>query len=76
MNLSLTQQSYGKSSVKLSRVTRDGDQHYFVQLTADVLLDGDFEAAYARGDNANVVPPRYDEEHRLCDGEDPWRYRY
>ena len=56
MDLSLTQQSYGKSSVKLSRVTRDGDQHYFVQLTADVLLDGDFEAAYARGDNANVVP--------------------
>ena len=56
MNLTLTQQSYGKSSVKLSRVTRDGDQHYFVQLTADVLLDGDFEAAYARGDNANVVP--------------------
>ena len=56
MNLSLIQQSYGKSCVRLSHLTREGDQHHFVQLTAEVLLDGDFDAAYSEGNNANVVP--------------------
>lgn len=56
MSISLTKQSYGKSNVCLSYVTRREDRHDFVQLTVDVALEGDFETAYSAGDNSKVVP--------------------
>lgn len=56
MSISLSKQSYGKSQVCLSYVTRSEDRHDFVQLTVDVALEGDFEAAYFAGDNSQVVP--------------------
>jgi len=52
----LSDQSYGKSQVRLTRVDRDGDRHNLVQLTAQILLEGDFDNAYVEGDNTNVVP--------------------
>jgi len=56
MSISLSKQSYGKSQVCLSYVTRGEDRHDFVQLTVDVALEGDFVAAYSAGDNSQVVP--------------------
>ncbi|MGB6044788.1 MAG: urate oxidase [Pirellulales bacterium] len=49
-------QSYGKSRVRLTRVTRKGDRHFIIELTADIRLDGDFNATYETGDNSSVVP--------------------
>jgi urate oxidase len=35
---------------------RQGAQHQVIELTATVLLEGDFEEAYIDGDNRNVLP--------------------
>jgi urate oxidase len=48
-------QSYGKSQVRLSRITRQAERHKFIELTCWIELEGDFEAAYTRGDNSLVV---------------------
>lgn len=47
---------YGKSGIRLVRVTRDGQRHTFTDLTVDVWLQGDFEAAHVAGENRNVLP--------------------
>jgi urate oxidase len=49
-------QSYGKSRVRLTKVDRDTDVHQLTELSVDVELDGDFNAAYTRGDNSLVIP--------------------
>ena len=49
-------QSYGKSRVRLTKVDRDTDVHQLTELSVDVELDGDFDAAYTRGDNSLVIP--------------------
>lgn len=49
-------QSYGKSRVRLTKVDRDTAVHQLTELTVDVELDGDFHAAYNRGDNTLVLP--------------------
>lgn len=48
-------QSYGKSRVRLTKVNRDTAVHQITELSVDVELDGDFDAAYTRGDNSKVV---------------------
>lgn len=52
----LLQQSYGKSSVRLTKLKRDDEQHQLVEASVDVELDGDFGAAYTDGDNSLVLP--------------------
>jgi urate oxidase len=52
---------YGKSRVRLSRVTRtkdeaDGERHEFNEWTVYVMLYGDFEASYTDADNSDVLP--------------------
>jgi urate oxidase len=47
---------YGKSRVRLSRITRKGDQHEFVEWTVQVLLEGDFETAFTEADNSSILP--------------------
>jgi urate oxidase len=49
-------QSYGKSRVRLTKVYRETAFHEVVELSVDVELDGDFDAAYTRGDNSRVIP--------------------
>ncbi len=49
-------QSYGKSRVRLTKVFRDSSVHEICELSVDVELDGDFDAAYTRGDNSRVIP--------------------
>lgn len=47
---------YGKSRVRLSRITRHGDRHDFNEWKVQVLLEGDFESSYADADNSKVLP--------------------
>ncbi|HVC47652.1 MAG TPA: urate oxidase [Terracidiphilus sp.] len=47
---------YGKSRVRLSRITRHADRHDFQEWTVHVLLEGDIEASYTAADNSNVLP--------------------
>ena len=47
---------YGKSRVRLMRLTRHTGHHDLDEWTVQVLLSGDFEAAHTVGDNANILP--------------------
>lgn len=51
----LSGQSYGKSNVRLTKVTRHADRHDLVELAIDVQLEGDFAESYLSGDNRKVV---------------------
>ncbi|HEY1985760.1 MAG TPA: urate oxidase [Terracidiphilus sp.] len=47
---------YGKSRVRLSRITRLGDRHEFQEWTVRVLLNGDFESSFTAADNSKILP--------------------
>jgi urate oxidase len=47
--------NYGKSRVRLVKVTRHPDRHELTDLTVDVALEGEFDAAHVRGDNAGLL---------------------
>jgi urate oxidase len=47
---------YGKSAIRLFKVHRGDGSDEVSDLTVQVLLTGDFEAAHVRGDNAAVIP--------------------
>ena len=55
MTAELQSQSYGKSRVRLSHITRNGPWHEFIEITAAIALDGDFSPAYIAGDNRQIV---------------------
>jgi urate oxidase len=46
---------YGKSAIRLVKVVRGPDRHEVRDLTVAIALEGEFEASYIAGDNANVV---------------------
>jgi urate oxidase len=46
---------YGKSRVRLMKILRDGDVHTIKELSARVLLEGDFDRSYTHAENAQVV---------------------
>jgi urate oxidase len=47
---------YGKSRVRLSRITRNADRHEFNEWTVHVMLYGDFDASFTEADNSKVLP--------------------
>jgi urate oxidase len=47
--------NYGKSEVRLVKVVRHPDRHDLRDLTVDVALEGDFEVAYVKGENAGLL---------------------
>lgn len=51
----VTRNAYGKSRVRLTKVTREGDRHDLKELSVDILLEGDFLDTYVSGDNTKVV---------------------
>jgi urate oxidase len=55
MSIVLGQSGYGKSEVRLVKVTRRAGGHDLRDLTVDVMLEGDFDAAYVKGDNTGLV---------------------
>jgi urate oxidase len=54
--MALGANSWGKTGVRLSKVVRGQDGDDFIDLTVQVLLDGDVAAAHVEGDNSGVVP--------------------
>ena len=52
----LGENQYGKSRVRLSRITRHGDRHIFQEWSVRVLLQGDFESSFTQADNSKVLP--------------------
>ena len=47
---------YGKSRVRLSRITRLGDRHDFQEWAVQILLRGEFDASFTDADNSSVLP--------------------
>lgn len=52
----LAQSNYGKSRVRLFRVTREPGRHLVSDLTVDVAFDGPYRDVHLSGDNAAVLP--------------------
>lgn len=55
MSHELTYNCYGKSRVRLTKVVRKTNVHELYEIDAQVLLEGDFAAAYTHADNQLVV---------------------
>src|ERR1700676_2926572 len=47
---------YGKSRVRLSRITRHGKRHDFQEWNVRVLLKGNFDDSFTNADNSQVLP--------------------
>lgn len=47
--------SYGKSKVRLTKLTRGKDRHELKEISVDIQLEGEFEQSYTLGDNSMVV---------------------
>ncbi|MBX3015931.1 MAG: urate oxidase [Caldilineaceae bacterium] len=56
MTIHLSQNRYGKSDVRVVKVTRNGQEHRLQELTVKVLLSGEFSDTYLTGDNSAVLP--------------------
>jgi urate oxidase len=56
MKINLIQDSYGKSAIRLAKVTRHKDGHDFKEIHVNIQLEGDFETVYTEGSNKNVLP--------------------
>ena len=56
MAIRLGENNYGKSHVRLLRVTRQEGRHDIKELTLAIQFEGDFEAAHAKGDNRKILP--------------------
>src|SRR6266403_6267583 len=56
MAIRLGENNYGKSHVRLLRVTRQEGRHDVKELTLAIQLEGDFEAAHTKGDNRKILP--------------------
>src|ERR1700684_2696933 len=52
----LTSNRYGKSRVRLMRVTKHENHHDLDEWTVQVLLTGDFDTAHTHGDNSKILP--------------------
>jgi urate oxidase len=56
MTIRLGKNNYGKSRVRLLRVTRQEDRHDIKELTLAIQFEGDFDAAHTKGDNRKILP--------------------
>jgi urate oxidase len=55
MTFVLSQSSYGKSEIRLVKVKRTPGRHELCDVTVDVALEGDFDAAHSEGDNRALL---------------------
>lgn len=55
MSIVLSQSGYGKSEIRLVKVSRRARGHDLRDVTVDVGLEGDFDAAYIAGDNTGLL---------------------
>lgn len=52
----LAANNYGKSQVRLVRVTRHAQQHELKDISVDIQFEGDFDPVHTHGDNSKVLP--------------------
>jgi len=52
----LAENKYGKSRVRVMRVRRGPNSHELSEWSVQVLLEGDFETCFAKGDNSKILP--------------------
>jgi urate oxidase len=52
----LAANSYGKSSVRLTKVVRGAARHTLLEMTVDILLGGGFQRVYTDGENDLCIP--------------------
>jgi urate oxidase len=52
----LTRTAYGKSRIRVVRLTRRADRHDLTDLTVAIRFHGDYDASYTDGDNREVLP--------------------
>src|SRR4051812_44761440 len=52
----LADSAYGKSAVRLVKVSRRGDRHDLKELTVSIRFEGDYEQSYTEGENSGVLP--------------------
>jgi urate oxidase len=55
MSAVLRRSSYGKSQVRLTKVTRHASRHDLKELCLAIRLEGDFDASYTHGDNRRII---------------------
>jgi urate oxidase len=56
VSIRLGQNNYGKSRVRLLRVTHREDKDEIKELTLAIRFEGDFETAHTEGDNSKILP--------------------
>jgi urate oxidase len=54
--ITLAENSYGKTSVRVMKVKRDRPLHTVWEWKVEVLLSGDFESCFTAGDNSAILP--------------------
>jgi urate oxidase len=54
--IELSENRYGKSRVRLMKVTRHDHGHDLREWTVQILLKGDFDSAHLDGDNSKILP--------------------
>jgi urate oxidase len=52
----LVETAYGKSRVRLVKVSRRGDRHDLRDMTIAIRFEGDYDSSYTEGDNSGVLP--------------------
>lgn len=56
MSIKLSSNNYGKSRVRLVRITRGEEAHHLKDISLDIQFEGDFEEVHTHGDNRKVLP--------------------
>src|SRR5882762_2770269 len=56
MPIVLSGNNYGKSRVRVVKVTRRQDRHDLAEIAVNVQFEGDFDAVHTAGDNSAVLP--------------------
>jgi len=56
MSVVIAHNNYGKSRVRLVKVTRLPDRHILKEVSVNIQLEGDFESAHTKGDNTKILP--------------------
>jgi urate oxidase len=54
--MTIVENRYGKSNVRVARIVRKNDRHDFHEMTVAISLEGDFDSSYREGDNSLVLP--------------------
>jgi urate oxidase len=56
MRIRLGQNNYGKSRVRMLRLSRQEGHHEIKELTFEILFEGDFDEVHTAGDNRKILP--------------------